>query len=376
MAAPVEVVSFLRAHGSGATPWQVKVYALDGAGDGFGGYRVVSAKTAEPVLADELIARLANDGSYASYRCEAPPFGVRIERDGAALSFVADCRVRIDGTRDVAGFSPEMLVFMMKLEATTVPCKWVRLDYFDLEVCVDKTMHYAGGAEMTLLSGITCPQVVISGLHLPGDNTRRIGSVDVSCSHRDSSACAAICDSLRPTPNSTATATFPRALRRSDPPPEEDSPEIRTRPRSGTTARSCSPEPGAASCAPRGRGSTRSRSPSCSPGSQANGPPRIPERHARIACPRGCSCWLATSSSSCTGRPQQSSAPRSAATPVSYGARTRRVRRHDETMIYVHLAGTVVSSRCSTLVEKASGTKKGRSRVSGGSPTRSVSAAA
>lgn len=209
MAAPVEVVSFLRAHGSGATPWQVKVYALDGAGDGFGGYRVVSAKTAEPVLADELIARLANDGSYASYRCEAPPFGVRIERDGAALSFVADCRVRIDGTRDVAGFSPEMLVFMMKLEATTVPCKWVRLDYFDLEVCVDKTMHYAGGAEMTLLSGITCPQVVISGLHLPGDNTRRIGSVDVSCSHRDSSACAAICDSLRPTPNSTATATFP-----------------------------------------------------------------------------------------------------------------------------------------------------------------------
>lgn len=214
MAAPAEVVSFLRAHASGAEPWQATVYELDGAGDGFAGYRVVSTKTAEPKLAGELVARLASDRSYASYRCEAPPLGVRLERDGAALSFVADCRLRIDGTRDVAGFSPEMLGFMRQLEAMTVPCKWARLDYFDLELCVDKTMRYSGGGELMLLSGFaSCQQVMISDWPLSGGkDTRRVGTVDVSCSPRDTPACAALCDSLRPTPNSTATASFPEGL--------------------------------------------------------------------------------------------------------------------------------------------------------------------
>jgi hypothetical protein len=88
----------------------------------------------------------------------------------------------------------------------------VRLDYFDLELCVDKTMRYAGGGDLMLLSGFAgCEQVTISDRPLRGaKDTRRVGTVEVSCSPRDIPACAAICDSLRPTPNSTATASFPK----------------------------------------------------------------------------------------------------------------------------------------------------------------------
>ena len=105
-----------------------------------------------------------------------------------------------------------MLVFMRQLEATTAPCKWVRLDYFDLELCVDKTMRYSGGAEFTSLSGFArCPQLSITDWPLHGaEEMRRVGTVEVSCSPRDIQGCAAICDSLRPTPNSTATASFPK----------------------------------------------------------------------------------------------------------------------------------------------------------------------
>src|SRR4029079_10433161 len=60
------------------------------------------------------------------------------------------------------------------------------------------------------LSGLACDQLEISGWQVPGDKkTRRVGTGDVSCSPRDTAACAAICDSMRPTPNSTATASFP-----------------------------------------------------------------------------------------------------------------------------------------------------------------------
>lgn len=209
MAAPAEVVSFLRTH-AGDRSRKVTVYELAGAGTGFGGYRVASTTVAEPTLADELIARLSDDRSYASYGCRGvAPLGVRIEAGGAALSFVIDCHVRIDGTRDVAEISPEMLVFRLRLEAKTVPCEWVRLDYFDLELCVDRTMRYGGGMDPTLLSGLGCPQVVISSWQPGRKDMRRIGTVDVSCSPRNTPDCAAICDSLRPTPNSAATASFP-----------------------------------------------------------------------------------------------------------------------------------------------------------------------
>ena len=88
----------------------------------------------------------------------------------------------------------------------------MRLDYFDLELCVDKTMRFSGGGDLMLLSGFaSCEQLSIGDWPQPdAKDTRRVGTLEVSCSPRDIPGCAAICDSLRPTPNSTATATFPK----------------------------------------------------------------------------------------------------------------------------------------------------------------------
>jgi hypothetical protein len=216
--APRELASFLHAHASDAASWQVTLHQLGWQGEPFLGRMVKRTFQVRNTLATELIAMLSKDASFdtSRYRGEPPctgePVGLHLARGQAALDLLFDCGrfYFAQGGRPVL-VSPAMYVFMDRFREQTLPCGTLTLNALDVQVCADHGATISGPPTGLLVSSHgSCPSLMIGeGVSAYEKYRRRVGTFDLYCLHDDRPACMAICDSLEPIPNSTATAAFP-----------------------------------------------------------------------------------------------------------------------------------------------------------------------
>jgi len=92
------------------------------------------------------------------------------------------------------------------------PCAPLRIEALDLEICAPPGTHLSGPPWAVLVSMPRgpCPQLTIRDAMWSEASSRiRVGTQEVVCSHQDRPACVAMCESLRPVPNSTATEPYP-----------------------------------------------------------------------------------------------------------------------------------------------------------------------
>jgi len=92
------------------------------------------------------------------------------------------------------------------------PCVPLRIEALDLEICGPPGTRVLSSTEPVTDAATRdpCPGVTLwAPMWSEASSRTRVGTLEVVCLHHGRPACIAMCESLRPVPNSTATEPFP-----------------------------------------------------------------------------------------------------------------------------------------------------------------------